>query len=362
LAFIWALSLFSMSDATIPPDPATLDLKWGVLVGFAAVTLPLPKLKEPALILDSVARTFRENLQRINWMILTPSLVGDLTIQIQRCFDTAELQITGELAPLLNLTEHPKQAEISRVAQAIFNLNTNEIIGAIGTPQYDQFVLNAIDQGTQPVVMLAGQGAPARLGIAALLSSCVTGTWTAFETMASDLWAAALNIHPVGLAELKGRRKRLLTDDEASSAEVDAANGDVDKDNIKTVPLSEILRHEFKIEHAMGNVLRTRRRFDHLAGIKEAYALAFFKKSEKIDAILKDKSFEALNAVRNLIVHHAGIVDRTYERKAKYLDIPNAPIGFPIFLDGETVMKLMRSVIVCSFNLITAVDDWIAEN
>ena len=295
-------------------------------------------------------------------MILTPSLVGDLTIQIQRCFDTAELQITGQLAPLVNLSEHEKQSEISVLAQRIFELNNREIFGAIGTPQYELFVLNAIQQGTQPVTMLASAGAPARQGIEALLSSCITGAWTAFETMAGDLWEMALNIHPQGLAELKGKRKRLLRGDDVDVDDSAADQDEQDIHNIKTVPLNEILRHEFKVHNKMGSVLRTRRRLDHLTGIREAYSLAFFKKSENIDAILKHDCFDCLSAVRNLIVHRSGIADQAYDRKCKFLKIPTAPTGFPIFLDGEVVRDLIAPVFVNSLNLIVAVDTWIAEN
>jgi hypothetical protein len=262
----------------------------------------------------------------------------------------------------MNNTEHPKRAEISALAQQIFHLNNREILGAVGTPQYEQFVLNAIDQGTQPVQMLAG-GAPARQGLEAMLSSCMTGTWTAFETMAGDLWETALNMHPKGLAELQGKRKRLLKGAEIDSdAAANSEQDDSDGANLKSVPLNEILRHEFKIEHRMGSVLRTRQRFDHLAGIREAYSLAFSRKADDIDVMLKQDSLDAVNAVRNLIVHRSGVVDQTYERKAKFLKIPTSPIGFPIFLDGEIVRKLMTATVICSLRLIVAVDEWIATN
>jgi hypothetical protein len=90
------------------------DLKWPVLVGFAALAPTKPALKNS--VLQAVADNFWHNVQRINWMILAPSLVGDLTIQIQRCYDTAELQVTGELAPSLVFTDHPKRNEIGTIA------------------------------------------------------------------------------------------------------------------------------------------------------------------------------------------------------------------------------------------------------
>lgn len=308
---------------TVPQNIGPPELKWAALVGFAAATPKPPMLKDQTSPLASVATTFLRNIQRINWMILTPSLVGDLTIDIQRAFDVA----------------------------AAANIS----------PQtWEQFVIASLERGTQPVEMISGADAPARQGLEAILSSCVTGIWTAFETMAGDLWEAALNTHPQGLAELKGKRRRLLKGgDEAPSSDDDTLD---DKDGIRSVPLPELIRHEFKIEKRMGSVLKTRRRFDHLPGIREAYALAFFKKSDAIDDLLKYDGLDALNAVRNLLVHRAGVVDYAYERKAKYLAIPQAPVGSTIFLDGEIIKDMITSIIILSMKLVVEVDAWIDEN
>jgi hypothetical protein len=335
------------------------DLKLPVLVAFAARTTDKAPLKSD--VLHAVGLNYWINIRRIKWMILAPSLVGDLTIQIQRCFDKAELEITGELKSAFAFASHPRRDEIARRAQEIFNMNTQEIMGAVGTQEYDQFVLNAIDHGTQPVVLLSGRGAPARSGLEAMLSSVVTGMWTAFETMAGDLWEASLNVHPEGLAELKGKRKRLSKGADAESS-FSEARDETEPANLKSVPLNEILRHRFKIEDKMGTVLRTQRRFDHLVGIKEAYAIAFHKKAERIDEPLQHEGIEALNALRNLIVHRSGIVDQTYAKKAAALGIPTAPIGSAIALDGQIVRDLMVNAIVPSYELMVAVDDWIREN
>src|SRR5208282_4159608 len=120
-----------------------------------------------------------------------------------------------------------------------------------------------------------------------------------------------------------------------------------------------IIRPEYKIADRMGSVLRTRRRFDHFAGIPEAYALAFHNKADGVDKLLKYDGLDALNAVRNLLVHRSGIVDRTYERKARILQIPTAPVGSEISLDGVIIKEMMTAAVICSFKLITEVDAWI---
>jgi hypothetical protein len=182
--------------------PSHKPLKWGHLVGFAATIAPTPVLKHPAL--GAVAQTFLGNIQRVKWMLLAPTLVGDLTIDIQRCFGYAEFRVSGEVIDsAYSVRPHPRHVEIANLAQRIFDLITEEKLQAVGTPEWDAYVMGALQRGTQPVLML--ESAPAAIGLEAMLSSAITGTWTAFETMAGDLWEAALNAHPDGLAELKGK-------------------------------------------------------------------------------------------------------------------------------------------------------------
>ena len=354
-------SLFRVMSAIIAPDPRTFDFKWRPLVTFAALNPQRPELKDPVGPIALVSGAFLKNIQRINWMILTPSLVGDLTLHIQLCFDLARWRVTGELGTESLPADHPQFQQVTALANEFFQRSTQHLVSGIGTPEHEQNVLNAIDQGTQPVEMLATEGSPSRQGIEALLSSCIIGIWTAFETMAGDLWQTAVNLHPRTLAELKGARKRLLkgVDDDAPSSD---DRDDPDRRNKRSVPLNDILRYEYDIRDKMGTVLRNSLRFDYLTGIREAYALAFSKKFDAIDAILKHESFDALSSIRNLIVHRSSIVDSTYEQRTKYLKIPIAPLGSQICLDGETVRDLMQSVIVCSLHLIVAVDDWVASN
>jgi hypothetical protein len=83
------------------------------------------------------------------------------------------------------------------------------------------------------------QGTPSGVGLEAMLSSALTGTWTAFETMAGDLWETAVNIHPAVLAELRGKRKR--QENPPQDSETD------EKESRKFVQLSEVLRHDFDL-------------------------------------------------------------------------------------------------------------------
>ena len=341
---------------TLSPPPHLRNLKWEPLAQSGAITTRVSSYKTKEIAV--VANNFQRNIQRIKWMILVPSAVGDMTIRIQRCFDVAEFMITKTLdttgADLSN------RDEITALAQRLFHNSSQEELNKIGTAEWEDFIQIALERGTRPVLMIAAPLTPARNGLEAILSFCVTGTWTAFETMAGDLWEAALNVHPSGLSELKGKRKSGQKPSDVNETPDLRGDDSAESASLKMVPLAELIRHEYEIRGKMGSVPRARQRFDHLAGIREAYRLAFFKNFEQVDAALTDDVIDALNAVRNLIVHRAGVVDETYEKRSRHLDIPKAPIGQPIFLDGEIVAKLMESVISSSLHLLVAVDEWIA--
>jgi hypothetical protein len=328
------------------------DLKWGEIVGFAATNQVMPEFKHQEI--ASIANNFNNNIQRIKQMLVTPTLVGDLTMDIQRCVDFAEYTITKSVSDPITRDYSKLPQKITTLANQIFHMNNDEMFKAQaqGGDVWREFYLASLNRGTQPVIML--QRTPSGVGLEAMLSSALTGTWTAFETMAGDLWETAVNIHPSVLAELRGKRKRQESQSQASEAD--------DKESRKFVQLSEILRHQFDIRNKMGSVHRNQRRFDSLTGIREAYRLAFCRNYETIDEALDYNGLDALNAVRNLIVHRAGIVDREYLKRADTLKIPTAEIGEPILLDGNLTMELMISVIKGSFHLIVGVDEWIASN
>ena len=127
------------------------------------------------------------------------------------------------------------------------------------------------------------------------LASHITATWTIFETLAGDLWEAAMNGHPSGLSDLHGKPS-------SSSGQTEG----------KSIPLSQLEKYRYDLTDVMGTVLREKFNFTVLDSVRDAYSMAFHKHSKKIEAAIMDKSLDALNKVRNLIVHKAGIVDKRY--------------------------------------------------
>jgi hypothetical protein len=188
-----------------------------------------------------------------------------------------------------------------------------------------------------------------RSGAPEMFASHITAVWTIFETLAGDLWEAAINGHPSGLSGLHGRKIH------SSRAQTEE----------KTIPLSQIERYGYDLTSNMGTILREKFNFNfnNLNGIRKAYSMAFHKDASKVDDALSHKSLDALSEVRNLIVHKRTIVDQRYSNRAK--DLPLAPkgqIGERILLDGEVMTALVSAGLDRCNDLIFAVDHWLEHH
>jgi hypothetical protein len=211
-----------------------------------------------------------------------------------------------------------------------------------------------------------------RYAVEAWMDSLILGTWTAFETLAGDLWVAAVNASPDRLALLSGIEKRISrrADDRTTKGETDSSPGDElqASQSDKVVSLRDIhrlTRGSYNLTGKVGDLLRDRFKFTTLQGIREAYSSAFSDKEKRartkaIDDALASKDLNTLSAVRNLIIHKARVADIEYTEKVK-----NAPPalrlkkGETLRLDGAICRSLIDPVVESSMKLITAVDSWL---
>jgi hypothetical protein len=199
------------------------------------------------------------------------------------------------------------------------------------------------------------------------LASIAVGAWATFEALAGDLWVAAINTNPAGLAELKGTASRI---ERQSVGRAKKAAGDQENavDTEKTVRLQdihEVTRGTYDLSHKMGDVLRRRFKFTTLKGIREAYSVAFSEKEKHarthaIDEALADKALDALNLVRNLIVHRAGVADRDYVNSTRGNSVaPQLQPGETLGLDAKELRNLIEPVTARCAELVHAVDRWV---
>jgi hypothetical protein len=191
-------------------------------------------------------------------------------------------------------------------------------------------------------------------GVDALLYAMVTGAWTNFETLAAELWEAAVNAHPKSLAHLSGSPR----DRFKLGKSLDVTQNDIRK----TITLDDLGRFDYAISDKMGTIHIEARKvaFDSLSGIRHAYALAFAKDATKIDAALRADALDLASQIRHVIVHRAGKIDDSYLKKTKHIAAaPRGEQGCPIELDGEIVSSILRGLLECGKSLCTSVDAWL---
>jgi hypothetical protein len=292
--------------------------------------------------------------------MITPAIIGYTAMQFQRHIDLASLEIEGSLDNTDNLGSLESKPKVGQRVSELHTSRLEKDKALVGTPAWDRFVSETHQIGAIPVNMLArapnGTG-----GFDFLLTSFVIGSWSVFETMAGDLWEAALNIDPSGLAHLKGSPNRLRAT--IGKQGLGGARPKKDDTISKSVDLDLIQFHKFDLRNRMGTILRNRYEFSRLSTIREAYSAAFDTNTGQVDAALKDDSLDALNVARNVLVHRAAIVDQEYVRRAQGLkSLPKVEIGRLLKLDGEVVVSLIKPALIQASKLLGAVDEWLYKH
>jgi len=205
-------------------------------------------------------------------------------------------------------------------------------------------------------------------GFHATLSAMLTGAWTTFEVLASDLWEAALNAHPRTLCDLTGQQNRIsriagsIGREKQESKREKGSESNSDSDHLLRI-IRNVTHGSFNASELMGTILKGKFAFHKLSGIRKAYSAAFSKRYEKIDPILSDTALDKLNLVRNLLLHDGGIVKQDkFLRRARDISwSPPGDVGNSLPIDGIFARDLMQPVFQRCIDLILAVDEWINQ-
>jgi hypothetical protein len=204
-------------------------------------------------------------------------------------------------------------------------------------------------------------------GLNATLWAMLTGTWTTFEVVASDLWEASLNAHPAKLCSLDGKPDRISKLAGSQGRELQEKRRekafDDTSDERLIARIARTTGGTYNAGNVMGTVLKETFPFHKLSGMRQAYSSSFESRHQEIDRILSDKALDKLNAVRNLLLHQGGIVDE--DKFLKVIQkipwsILGAEIGKPLPIDGEMVRDLISPVLQLGVDLILAVDEWVS--
>ncbi len=184
-----------------------------------------------------------------------------------------------------------------------------------------------------------------------LMSAQLILCWTAFETLANDLWEAAVNEHPQTLARMESKNV-------PGSAKTGKQEG-------KSVPLSYLEKYGYNIADKMGTILIDKRGgLRRLEEIQEAYQLSFPTGCRIADpAFWADQDVRSASAIRNLLIHTSGNVDQDFlNKRGADPRLVHYQLGDPFFLDGKLLSEVLTGLFSFAKELVSLVDDWIVAN
>lgn len=320
----------------------------------AAISLPTGDLMtaiEHENIRD-VAAAYIANATRVAQAAMAPMEILFWSRTQQTAIDEAHLEVWGDLAPRKH--DDPLKPEFDKALARLRQKFLNEV-EAIPTEFGERMFLAA-----GQLELFQKNNVQIREGLAAVLGGMVTGMWTALEVLASDLWETALNIHPAGLAELKGSVPNSMRASKKPFTALASPDGDRTLSS-KMVKLNYLQAHGYDLSRRMGAVLREKFNFQILEGIRSAYLQAFDKSHAVVREAILHPSFTVLAAARNVLVHRAGIVDCEFmDKYVRSEDLrsvfPAVELEKPLPMTGLTVHNLIQPVVTQSVKLIEGVD------
>lgn len=198
-------------------------------------------------------------------------------------------------------------------------------------------------------------------GLDAILTSQITGAWTAFEVLSGDLWEAALNVHPQYLSDLKNKRPKGNRPKSGSPSDKPERHSDDFSENEKMIRWNRFQEFNFDLSSKMGTLLRPRFDFSDIDDARDAYWSAFG--GGEVTNCIDSECLTKLAKTRNLLVHRSGVIDKKFKGFMENID-KNSTFeeGLRFAINGEVVNDLIRPVLDVSFRLIYSVDQWIIDN
>jgi hypothetical protein len=174
----------------------------------------------------------------------------------------------------------------------------------------------------------------------AVLSTIVLESWTAFESLASDLWVTAVDQGPKDIRNRLMLSKNWLTpDDQITPEKIHEIEYDARQ-------LGSFLREVGKVS------------FQKLDYIRRFYSAALRKETDQLFEKTGGGYIFALSGFRNALVHNAGKADKRFVKAvARFVEFRSIKPKDVLVLDGEVVRKLHNSAIVLGLKLIQFVDN-----
>jgi hypothetical protein len=181
------------------------------------------------------------------------------------------------------------------------------------------------------------------------LASTLIHAWTAFETAAGDLWEQSLNTCPEPWA-------------------IAALSAEPDTRGESFGALSNFI-HDLIVDRETdrpGSLIRRAGKYNLqiFPGIIRAYVAVFGKDAKSLFQKEPFRLLQVLCAIRNLLVHRAGLVDRQFldaadefSEEFKHCGIEAPELGRPLAIEGLMVSKLILATSVATAELFKFIEE-----
>jgi hypothetical protein len=191
------------------------------------------------------------------------------------------------------------------------------------------------------------------------LLSVAVMLWTAVEVFTADLWLSVVNDGPKRFAENVLGGAKLMEDSELS------------KEQQAQISFKLLKKYDYDLTHTLGDVLAEAKRvnFRSLKDAAKAYSVAFGRGANNVfdETTQSYANVMVLYAIRNVIVHKAGQVDRDYQAKvgmakgSSLSSLRRLAIGDTVPIHGDWLKPMEESAIRFCESLVSFVDAELVE-
>lgn len=177
----------------------------------------------------------------------------------------------------------------------------------------------------------------------ALEQSAAMALWSAFESLASDLWVYAVNSRPnLFAARVMKQFSESLQRQRLSS---------------RSIPIGIAAKYSFDLRNHIGDIVADGIDFTSMSDVKKAYTSAF-ELDKKEQEILEAQELKRLVLIRNLIAHRSGVVDAEFKERTGCSD----NVGDELKIDDGLEKQLMAAVESAGVYLLKMVDSSLAKS
>lgn len=287
-------------------------------------------------VLKQPSEAFATNLKRIAGFTVMPAVISGLALRDAHLAAFASLEAHGEIVPSL-LDQLARDQSNPKKYNEVFEREAKKL-------QTDNTEKNIklVNHGLQYIQTQLDNQQGMRESMEAILASVIIESWTAFESLAGDLWVAGVDNGPKEVVSRILLSKELLKPDDPVKPEM-------------------IPQLEYDARTAPGSWLREvgKVSFAKLDYIRLFYSEAFGREVKKLFDDLDGGLIFALSAFRNALTHAGGRADKKFKERVfgRFSEFDITKEGDRILLDGHLASRLNLVSARLGFALIRHIDN-----